>query len=214
MRKIRKNTQLNFINPKRAGRPAIVDIGIRHTKRLIFNLPSAFHITIKVKENKADIKNKNILKSLHHAIKRARLQGIRVLHFTLEYNHVHLVLEASNHKELHKGMQAFGISFAKKINKQKHLNGTVYKNRYHQRLLKTRSEFKNAIQYVFSNGLKHKRALSKLDPYNSLIFEKLIPADIQKIIDGSVFLKRLREDLRMILYFPGVHYMDKGFLWK
>lgn len=214
MKKLRKNTQLSLLNPKRAGRPSTKDIGIRHTKRLVFNLPSAFHITIKVRDNKADIKNKRILQSLHHAIKRARLQGVRVLHFTLEYNHVHLVIESSNHKELHKGMQAFGISLAKKINKLKNLKGTVYKNRYHQKLLKSRSEFKNAVQYVFGNGVKHKRASSKLDPFNSLVFERLIPADIQKTIDNSIFLRRMREDLRMILNFPGVYYMDKSFLWR
>ena len=213
MKKIRTNTQLSLINIKRAGRPAKVDKGIRHTKRLTFTKPSAFHLTIKVKDNKADIKNKRILKCLHHAIKRARFQGLRILHYTLEYNHVHLVIESTHHSELHKGMQAFGISFAKQINKYKRLKGTVYKHRYHQRILKTKREFKHAILYVFRNGIKHKRATSKIDPFNSFVFEKLIPADVQKTIEKSDFLKRMRGELNLILNFPRVFYLYRSYLW-
>ncbi|MDD4976655.1 MAG: hypothetical protein PHY93_20025 [Bacteriovorax sp.] len=92
MKKIRKNTQLSLVNPKRAGRPVTVDIGIRHISRERLKRPTALHLTIKVRENKANIKNKRILKALHHAIKRARLKKLRIIHYTIEYNHVHLLV--------------------------------------------------------------------------------------------------------------------------
>ena len=212
--KIRKHSQLSLLNIKRAGRPAKVDRGIRHIRRERFNKPSALHLTIKVRENKADIQNKRILKALHHAIKRARLQRLRVIHYTLEYNHAHLVVEANDNKVLHKGMQAFGISIAKAINKMKQVKGAVYKHRYHLRKLKTRREVKNAIQYVFGNGIKHKRSMSRLDLYNSLPAEKRIPADIQKIIVKSPALFKLKEDLGELLDEMKVFYLDKDYLWN
>ena len=212
--KIRKHSQLSLLNIKRAGRPAKVDRGIRHIKRERFNKPSALHLTIKVRENKADIQNKRILKALHHAIKRARLQRLRVIHYTLEYNHAHLVVEANDNKVLHKGMQAFGISIAKAINKMKQVKGTVYKHRYHLRKLKTKMEVKNAIQCVFGNGIKHNRAMSRLDLYNSLPFEKRIPADIQKIIEKSPALFKLKEDLGDVLDEIRVFYLNAYYLWN
>jgi hypothetical protein len=214
MKKIRKHTQLSLLNRNGAGRPAKVDIGIRHIRRERINKPSALHLTIKVRENKADIQNKRILKALHHAIKRARLQRLRVIHYTLEYNHAHLVVEAGDNKVLHKGMQAFGISIAKAINKMKQVKGTVYKHRYHLRKLKTRREVKNAIQYVFGNGIKHKRAMSKIDLYNSLPAEKRISADIQKIIEKSPALFKLKEDLRDVLDEMRVFYLNAYYLWN
>ncbi|MDD4975224.1 MAG: transposase [Bacteriovorax sp.] len=104
---------------------------------------------IKVRENKANIKNKRILKSLHHAIKRARLKKLRIIHYTLEYNHVHLLVEASSNEILHKGMQALGISLSKAVNKISQLKGGVYKHRYHFRKINSRCELKNAIHYIF-----------------------------------------------------------------
>lgn len=214
MKKIRKNKQLSLINPKGAGRPALHDKGIRHIRRERFNKPSAFHLTIKVREKKADIQNKRILKALHHAIKRARFQKMRVIHYTLEYNHAHLVVEAESNKIMHKGMQAFGISIARAINKIKKVKGAVYKHRYHLRKLKTRREFKNAIQYVFGNGIKHKRTKSRFDLYNSLPAEKRISADIKKIIEKSMALFKLKEDLADVLDEMRVFYLNAYYLWS
>lgn len=214
MKKLRKNTQLSLINPKRAGRPSIIDIGIRHISRERLKGPTALHLTIKVKENKADIKNKRILKALHHAIKRARLKKLRVIHYTLEYNHIHLLVEASDNGILHKGMQALGISLSKAVNKISQLKGGVYKHRYHFRKINSRRELKNALHYIFRNGMKHKRSRSMLDPYNSFSSEKRIPADMDLIIRKSIFLSRLRSALREILDEGSVYYMSCAYLWS
>ena len=48
MKKIRKCTQLKLTNPKNAGRPAIHDIGIRHTKREEINCARSLHLPIKL----------------------------------------------------------------------------------------------------------------------------------------------------------------------
>lgn len=198
MRKIRKNTQLSLINPKGAGRPAKNDKGIRHTARERISKLTALHLTIKVRENKADIKNKRLLRALHHAIMRARLKGLRIIHYTLEFNHVHLLVEASNNEVLHKGMQALGISFSKAINKVKSLKGTVYKHRYHFRKIGSRREYKIVLNYIVGNGIKHKRTKALIDPYNSCV----ISADMIKIVERSDYLKSLRAKLQVILCPP------------
>jgi REP element-mobilizing transposase RayT len=206
MKKIRKNTQLNLINLKGAGRPAIHDKAIRHIGRPKFIKPRSLHLTIKVRENKADIKTKRLLKALHHAIKRARLKDLKIIHYSLEHNHVHLLAEANSDKILKTGMQAFGISFSKAINRTKKLNGTVYKHRYHFRRISSSRELKNVLHYIFSNGIKHGRTKSILDPYNSLIAESklqtLYPSRAKKIwadINRSEFLKLMQIELRSVL---------------
>lgn len=204
--KIRKNKQMTLTNPKGAGRKAVHDKSIRHIRRERILKPTSMHLTIKVRENKADIKTKSILKALHHAIIRARLKGIRVIHYTLEYNHVHLLVEAHCHTIMHRGMQAFGISIAKAINKIKIRSGTVYKHRYHLRKITSPRQLKNVIHYIFHNGIHHKRTMSFLDPYNSLPAERrleiLYPIAAKKIeadIANSDFMIHLRIILKGVL---------------
>lgn len=184
MKKIRKNTQLSLTNPKRAGRPSKNDKGIRHKERPKFFRTRSLHLTIKVRENKADIQNKKVLMKLQYAIQRARLKGLKVIHYALEYNHVHLLVESTTHETLHRGMQALGISLAKGINKLKGKKGAVYKHRYHFRQISCRRDLKNVIQYILQNHRKHRSLVN---------FSSLHPAlqlDEPKIFKAGSFLFR------------------------
>jgi REP element-mobilizing transposase RayT len=99
-KKMRKNTQTSLLNFKGAGRPAIHDAGIRHTERPKFTKSSSLHLTVKIKKIKADLKNKVILVILKKAILNARKKGLKVIHYSLEYDHIHLLIEADNNKVL------------------------------------------------------------------------------------------------------------------
>lgn len=167
MKKLRKGTQLKLTNPKNAGRPALHDRGIRHIKREEIRRESPLHLTLKL--IRADIQNKIILKALRHAIIRARLQGLKIIHYSLEYDHVHLYAESRGNKILAKAMKALGVSFVKKINRHFKSKGSCYKTRYHLRILKSAREVKNVINYIFKNGIKHKRTKSMINLYNSAV---------------------------------------------
>ncbi|MGZ3789032.1 MAG: transposase [Bacteriovorax sp.] len=169
---LRKNTQTSLINIKGAGRPAIHDIGIRHSSRPFLKKPSSLHLTVKIKKNRADMKNKSVLGLLKRAIKNARRQGLKVIHYSLEYDHVHLLIEADNNYILGKGMQAFGVTLSKAINRMRKLKGGVYKHRYHFRHISSARELKNVMNYIFTNGLKHKTAKNIMNPFNSMKAEK------------------------------------------
>ena len=179
--KTRKSTQLILLNPKRAGRPAIHDKGIRHTTRPLIKKPTPLHLTIKVRENKADIQNKIVLKSLHRAIMRGRLKGLKIIHYTLEYNHVHILVEAKNNRVLHQGMQSFGITLSKAINRFKKAKGTVYKHRYHFRQISSLRDLRNVVKYILNNGVKHRSTKSIVSFYNSAIVEN----NIDKLFPGT-----------------------------
>lgn len=196
--KIKKGTQLSLINPKRAGRPAIHDKGIRHISRPRIKKPTPLHLTIKVRSNKADIQNKIVLRTLHRSIMRGRLKGMKVLHYTLEYNHVHLLVEASSNQILHKAMQALGITLAKGINKFKRNKGSVYKHRYHFRQISSLRDFRNVLNYIFNNGVKHGSTKTIVSRYNSAIIEKKI---FHKTIEikKSSFLQELYRTLLILL---------------
>jgi len=179
--KSRKNQQRTLLNSKGAGRPMIHDPGIRHRERPFLTKAASLHLTVKVKRIKADMKNKAVLSILKRAIMNARKQGLRVIHFTLEYDHIHLLIEAENNEILGKGMQSFGVTFSKAINRMKKQSGGVYKHRYHFRQISGVRQLKNVLNYIFTNGVKHKTAKSLVNPYNS------IRASIKKLSNKKMY---------------------------
>lgn len=196
-KKIRKNTQLSLINSKGAGRRAVHDPGIRHTARPLIKKASALHITIKVKKIKADIKNKSVLKLLHRGIANARKQKLRIIHFTLEYDHIHLLIEADNNLILGKGMKALGVTLAKGVNRLKKQKGDVYKHRYHFRKIENLIQYKRVLNYIFTNGIKHKTANSLMNGFHSLRAERKYHLFTKISFSPDEFLIRLLDRPRL-----------------
>jgi REP element-mobilizing transposase RayT len=148
-----KQLTLNIFKGKRggrrphAGRKRIHSKGVSHEKRERVRLFTPLHINFKYK---LTVKNKEGLKALHKAIRNARMHGLRIIHFSLQHNHVHLIVAAANNMTLTKGMRSLTITMAKMIGK-----GRIQIQRYHLHILKTRREAKNAIHYVLFNERKH-----------------------------------------------------------
>ena len=141
-----------------SGRKRIHSKGVSHEKREKVRFYTPLHINFKYK---LTVKNKEGLKALHRAIRNARTHGLRIIHFSLQHNHVHLIVAATNNTTLTKGMRSLTITMAKTIDK-----GKIQIQRYHLHVLKTRREAKNAIHYVLFNERKHTGKMT-IDSYST-----------------------------------------------
>src|SRR5438874_378497 len=142
-----------------AGRPKSRRPGVPHLQRPKFkNLP--VHITLKVRDEVGDLRTGKRFRQIQRAFFAAcdRL-GMRLLQFSIQGNHIHLVVEAVDHKQLATAMQGLNIRLAKGINRVSEREGTVFADRYHAHLLKTPSEVRNAVHYVLYNRRKHRSRL-------------------------------------------------------
>jgi REP element-mobilizing transposase RayT len=164
---MRKQLKLNLDCGKRggrrfgSGRKRLHSKGVAHKVREKVTQRVGLHLNFKVRYQ---IRNKTCLKILKRSIQNARTHGLRVLHFSLQSNHVHLIVEAINNEVLTRGMRSLTITFSKGIDK-----GRIQFERYHLHVLKTLRETKNAVHYVLFNQQKHsglKRA--QIDEYSSL----------------------------------------------
>lgn len=145
-----------------AGRKRIRSQGIAHDPREKVSIKTPLHVNFKFR---ISVRNKQTLKLLKRSIQNARSHGLRVLHFSFQSNHVHLVLEAADNKKLTRGMRSLTITFAKGLKK-----GKVQVERYHLHVLKTVREVKYAIHYVLFNQQKHESGIyTKIDDYSSLL---------------------------------------------
>ncbi len=100
--------------------------------------------------------------------------GFRLVHYSLQGNHAHLIVEAHDRVALGRGMMAVGIRLARAVNRVAGRKGRVLADRYHLRLLPTPREVRNALRYVLLNARRHAAAARaklagavRLDPASS-----------------------------------------------
>src|SRR5687768_1590078 len=69
--------------------------------------------------------------------KIAERTDFRIVHLSLQHNHVHLIVEADDNAALESGMRAFAISLARRINRALKRTGQVFAYRYHTTALRS-----------------------------------------------------------------------------
>jgi REP element-mobilizing transposase RayT len=124
-------------------------------------------------------------------IRRASAKGLRVLHFSVQSNHLHLIVEADDGPALSRGMQRLGSRVALAINVLASRRGSLWRDRYHRRDLLKPRQYRNALVYVLFNARKHAhgaermRRLRVLDGCSSAIWTDHWAVD-------DTFLARIR----------------------
>jgi REP element-mobilizing transposase RayT len=89
------------------------------------------------------------------AIAESQRDDFRVIEFSILSNHLHLIIEAESAEALARGISAFQIRVARRLNKLFGRCGKVFASRYHNRPLRTPREVRNALRYVLRNQAHH-----------------------------------------------------------
>jgi REP element-mobilizing transposase RayT len=100
--------------------------------------------------------------------------GFRLVHYSLQGNHAHLIVEAHDQHALGRGMKAVGARLARAVNRIAGRSGRVLADRYHHRTLSTPKEMHAALRDVLLNARRHaakaRRVVAsraRLDPASS-----------------------------------------------
>ncbi|MEI8348179.1 MAG: transposase [Pseudomonadota bacterium] len=173
MRNRKNNQQPTLFNPKAAGRPRISrsdKTPVPHRLREEIPKKKPVHVVWHLNPHVPPCRRKNILLIFKKAVLKGRLMGLKVIHFSLMNNHLHLLIETENKKALAKALQSFAISFTKRLKNFNGLKKTpIFKERYFCHILKSLREVKHAIHYILMNGKKAGLSRYDIDPYSSAI---------------------------------------------
>jgi REP element-mobilizing transposase RayT len=90
------------------------------------------------------------------ALAAASTAAFRVIHFSVQADHVHLLVEARDKAALSLGMRGLVIRLAKAVNRARGRRGPVWADRYHTRALTTPREVRHALVYILMNYKKHR----------------------------------------------------------
>ncbi len=131
------------------------------------------HVTLRARVGLPPFRERVVLGEIRAAIGGANRslavgEGFRVVEFSVQNDHVHLVVEAHDRDVLTRGIQGLAIRLARAVNRALSSRGKVWGDRYHARELRTPREVRNAIVYVLMNAKKQgSRIASGIDVFSS-----------------------------------------------
>ena len=98
------------------------------------------------------------------ALSRTARTWFRVVHFSVQADHVHLLVEADDKSCLARGLMGAEIRIARAVNRALSRRGPLWGDRYHARPLRTPREVRHALVYVLMNWKKHLPSATGFDP--------------------------------------------------
>ena len=197
------------------------------------------HVVLRVVEAVGSLRKRHMYKALREAtiaVARRELHDLRdgafrIVHLSIQRNHVHLICEADHKHALSRGMQSFQISAAKHLNRAVSVKGlragvayrkamtarrrgTVFPDRFHQEIITSPKQARHTLGYVLNNWRKHREDRGglpgtwKVDPFSTgVLFEGWKERE-----DALVYMPYRERYQPMVVYLPRTWLLRVG--WR
>ena len=152
---------------KRAGagrKPKGAVAMVSHARRPAHKAAHPLHISMKVLPDLPSLRQPRLVRVITHAMRQvhsvqqddASRGAFRIVEFSVQDTHVHLLAEAADKRAMSRGMASLAIRIALAIKRVLGRDGKVWRDRYYARRLTVPKEVRNALVYVLLNSVKHK----------------------------------------------------------
>jgi REP element-mobilizing transposase RayT len=111
------------------------------------------HVTLKVRPGLASLRGHRLGAAIGRLFRKhvGRREDFRVTRFSVQSNHLHLLVEAESTQALSRGLQGLVSSLGHTINRRRGRRGRVFPDRYHAHELTSPTEVRRALVYVLTN---------------------------------------------------------------
>ena len=115
------------------------------------------HVVLRVRRGLPWLRTPRTYRVLERAFRAGKEKhGFALVQFSVQGDHLHLLIEAQSKHALARGMQGLMIRIAKGLNRYwRRRRGSVFAERYFARAVQTAKEIKRALAYVLNNARKH-----------------------------------------------------------
>jgi putative transposase len=130
--------------------------GVSHAKRPRLCARHPVLVTLRLRSGLPNLR----YDAAHELLKNAfaassRTEAFRVVEYSVQSNHLHLIAESRSERALASGMIGLLVRIARRLNALWKRAGKVFSDRYHARALTTPSAVRIALIYVLQNARKH-----------------------------------------------------------
>jgi len=141
-----------------AGRPAARRPIVHHVRREEVYEREPAHVTLRVVADVPSLRRKPFIRAFQLSLREVKGRpDFRVVEYSIQVDHLHLIVEASDKEALACGMKAVGSRLARAVHRVFARTGRVLAGRYHVRALCSPKEVRHAIAYVLLNARRHWR---------------------------------------------------------
>ncbi len=150
-----------------------------HTRRPPVSRHRPHHVTVRVTRETWNLRSQRCFAPIREALAAVHQRpSFRVVHFSVQHNHLHLLVEAEDRTRMTRGIRALLVRIARGLNRVMKSRGARFGDRYHEHVLATPNETKNALRYVLGNRQHHLRQWGKSappsDPFTSATLDEAL----------------------------------------
>src|SRR5438874_2328525 len=143
---------------RKHARPGLKGTEVPHRQRPELSPRHPVHVTIGFVPGLGYLRAYSRARAVEQVLREACDRfGVRIVHYTIQGIHLHLIVEAEDARALSRAMQGLCIRLAKRLNALARRHGRVLVDRYHAHALRSRREVANAVRYVIDNYRHHAR---------------------------------------------------------
>jgi putative transposase len=148
-----------------------------HRKRPKHRAAQPVHITLRAATR--SLRHQHVARTVLKALRDSNTEGFRIVHYSVQANHVHLIAEARHAASLSSGVRGLAVRIARHVNRLLFRRGRFWADRWHGRPLTSPREVRNALVYVLQNHRKHARTRPVSSTTSSVIaaLDKLSSAE-------------------------------------
>jgi hypothetical protein len=162
-----------------AGRKSSPRPRVWHRRRTAVFAYAPALVTLRARASVPSLRNASVVRELERSFRAGGdRQGFRLTHYSIQNDHLHLMVEAEGPRSLACGMKSLGARIARAVNRAFARRGPVLDGRYHHRSLATPREVRNALAYVLMNFRKHAAKQAGVSPL------RLDPASSARWFEG------------------------------
>ena len=141
---------------KGAGRPKGPDPEVWHRERESFKRYEPLHLTVRLKRGIPHLRKGRFVRAFRALlIAISTRKDFRVVHYSIQKNHLHLLVEADDKKALANGMKSLNARIARTVNRVFQRKGKVLHGRFHSTVVRSPTQARHMLAYVLLNFRHH-----------------------------------------------------------
>ena len=182
---------LSFPEPKRRGgarrgagrKPRAAHLRqTPHRARPMHRKAHPVHVTLRA--GLRILRTQRVARTLLSGLCDSNRDSFRIVQYSVQENHIHLIVEADDTKTLTSGVRGLMVRMARRVNRLLRRHGRFWSDRWHGRDLEGPRQVRNALVYVLQNHKKHADT-AVLDPLSSAAsfdgFATAIPSGFRSV---------------------------------
>ncbi|HVS09262.1 MAG TPA: transposase [Planctomycetota bacterium] len=141
---------------------------VSHRTRAALASRYPVHVTMRLRSGLPSLRRASELRALCAAFEAGSERfGFRLNQYSVQATHLHLIVEAPDRRALSRGVQGLAVRVARRLNRLWTRKGKVFADHYHDRILRTPKEVRNALGYVLNNAKRHGIFHAGVDGFSS-----------------------------------------------